>query len=156
MRLEYREAANEQISPSTEVASDRSIRAAHKGAAHAGSKQSTKGRKGSDTSAEKDSTWQQCLQHAQAAAQAWQGYLHAAEGVHGFKGLTDEDTLPQLMLELLYMAGLHGKPCWYAFGFTVPALVPSLLLYLDPSPVCFSFTVWPHAWPLPWRLFSCR
>lgn len=62
------------------------------------------------------------MEHIHKAVQAWQGYLHAhaAEGDCSGEGLADEATLLQLMLELLYMAGLHGErplcvylsPCW--------------------------------------------
>lgn len=135
MRLQYREAANEQTPPRTglKFASDRSTQPATKGLAHTGSKQSNKGRKGSDASANKDAIWQQCLEHTQAAAQAWQGCLHAetVEGICGCEGLAYADTRPQLMLELLYMAGLHGKTCCCAFGFAVLKPVPSLLLFVD-------------------------
>ena len=133
MRLQYHEAANE-TSPSTAVASDQSTQPAEIGSAHTGSKQSAKGRKGSDASADKDSTWQHCLEHVQAAVQAWQGCLHAAEGVRGCEEVADEDTLPQLMLELLYMAGLHGKTCLYV---CMPLTLLSLFLSLH---CCFTST----------------
>lgn len=138
IRLQYHEVADERTSPSTgtKVASDGSTQPDTQGPAHTGSKQSNTGRKGSDASADKDGTWQHCLEHAQAAAQAWQGCLHAdtVEGICGCKGLADADTLPQLMLELLYMAGLHGKTCCCAFGFAVLMPVPLLLLYLYSFP----------------------
>ena len=123
MRLNSCEAANQQTSPSTgsQVASDWSNQPAKKESAHTGSKQSNKGWTCSDAPADTDGTWQQSLEHARAAAQAWQGCLHAntVEGVRGCEGLADADTLPKLMLELLYMAGLHGKTCCYAFGSAV-------------------------------------
>ena len=140
MRLKYRGAADEQISPSrgSKNAADLSTQlASSTGLAYTGSKQSAKGREGSNACADKAGTWQQCLQHAHAAAQAWQGCLHAdtVEGACGCEGVTDADTLPQLMLELLYMAGLHGKICYHAFGFAIPMPIPSPLLYLNPSPI---------------------
>lgn len=137
MRLNYCEAANEHASPNTgsKAASNTSTQPTDRGSAHAGSKQSAKGRKGFDASADRDSTWQHCMEHAHEAVQAWQGYLHAhaAEGGRSGEGLADEATLLQLMLELLYMAGLHGEtyvcpfpllspsPCWSLhYRFTSP------------------------------------
>lgn len=162
IRLNYCEAANEHTSPSrgTKTASNGSTQLTDRGSAHAGSKQSTTGRKGSDASADREGTWQHCMEHAHDAVQAWQGYLHAhaAEGDCSSEGLADEATLLQLMLELLYMTGLHGETYVYVLPFAIsfPLLVPSLSLYLLPCPLY----MWPHAWlllrTLPMGLGSTR
>lgn len=111
-RFNYCEAADAEPAPSTgSRAASTGSQSNSKGSAHAGSKQSVQGRKGSDASADKDNTWQGALEHAHAAAQAWQACLHGdeVEGAGGCDSLADADLLSELMLELLFMAGLHGK-----------------------------------------------
>ena len=113
LRLCYCEAADGETAPSngSAAASTESSQSSSRASARGASKQSAKGRKGPNASSDKEDTWQCCLEHAHAAAQAWQGCLHgdAAEGAGGCNGLADADLVPELMLELLFMAGLHGE-----------------------------------------------
>ena len=151
IRLNYCEAANEHTSPSmgSEAASNQRSQPTDRGSAHVRRKQSAKGRTDSAASADREGTWQHCMEHAHEAVQAWQRCLHAhaAEGDCSDEGLADEATLLQLMLELLYMAGLHGETYVYALPFAIifPLLVPLLSLYCS-LPLC-AFHV--HAWLLP-------
>ena len=112
LRLKHCEAADGETAPSngSGAASRESSQSSSRGSARGASKQSAKGRKGPDASFDKEDTWQCCLEHAHAAAQAWQGCLHgdAVEGA-SCDGLADADLLAELMLELLFMAGLHGE-----------------------------------------------
>ena len=66
--------------------------------------------------ADGSSEWQHCVWHGLRALQAWQQSLHENETSQagmcpeGHGGLWDEMSVPELMLELLFMAGLHGEP----------------------------------------------
>lgn len=57
--------------------------------------------------------WRQCLQHVLSALQTWQQSRHSGDRVQG--GMHTEDgtlwgdfTASELILELLFMSGLHG------------------------------------------------
>ena len=141
MRLNYCEATNEQTAASAGSvgASDQTTQPASRGSGHAGSK-------GPVASADKEITWQHCLKHAQAAVQAWQGCVHAETTEEGGRceGLADADVLSQLMLELHYMAGLHGETCSYAFPFAVPLLslcCPFACPYTNALPFPFTLSI---------------
>lgn len=107
LRLNYCEAADGETPSSTGsgTASQGSSQSSSRESACASSKQSVKDQKGADN---EEDTWQDCLEHAHAAAKAWQACLDAGV-VGGRDGMADADMLSELMLELLFMAGLHGE-----------------------------------------------
>ena len=59
--------------------------------------------------------WRQCFQHVLKALQTWQQSTHIGDWVPGGMhaddaGMVwDEFTAPDLILELLFMSGLHGE-----------------------------------------------
>ena len=99
------------LSTEAECSSKQSTRPAGKGTTHASKQQSASPGKDPALSLDKEGAWQQCLEHAQEAVNAWQCCLTDAvpEAVASCEGLVDTDVLPQLMLGLLFMAGVHGE-----------------------------------------------
>ncbi len=59
--------------------------------------------------------WRQCFEHVLKALQTWQQSTHGGDwdqgGMHADDAGTfwDDCTAPELLLELLFMSGLHGK-----------------------------------------------
>ena len=53
-------------------------------------------------------SWQQCFEHAEEALEAWQQSSVTTEALDGLLDGRLESV--HMLLELLFMAGLHGKP----------------------------------------------
>ena len=112
MRFAYNSASQQTPSNSeAECLSEPKTRPASKGTTHAGKQQSPSAEEDTAVSGDKEGAWQPCLQHAQEAVHAWQRCLTDAvpESHVSCEAVVDANLLPQLMMELLYMAGLHGE-----------------------------------------------
>jgi len=70
--------------------------------------------------------WRQCFEHTLKALQTWQQSTHNGDRVQGGMHVDDAGTFwddftaPELILELLFMSGLHGKlATWLCFCIAV-------------------------------------
>ena len=113
LRSSYSDSTGQQAASDTEShsSSEQDTGAAPRGVASTSKKHAVSTE--ASALADRHQAWQQCSEHVQAALHAWQQCRSEDESDAdpGCEALIDADVLPKLMLELLYMVGLHGKPC---------------------------------------------